>query len=147
LRRIPQATWLGLALPRFLLRLPYGQRTQSTEQFAFEEMPAGGHEDYLWGNPAFACAYLLGEAFVQDGWEFRPGQIPRIEGLPAHVYRANGESHLKPCAEALLTENAGEAILNKGLMPLLSIKGSDSVRLMRFQSIALPPAPLSGRWS
>ncbi|HVP48189.1 MAG TPA: type VI secretion system contractile sheath large subunit [Bryobacteraceae bacterium] len=148
LRRLPQASWLGLALPRFLLRLPYGKQTESTEQFAFEEFSASPqHEDYLWGNPALACAYLLGEAFSESGWDLRPGAINEISGLPAHIYRADGESHLKPCAEALLTEHAAEAILDRGLMPFLSIRGSDSIRLVRFQSLATPPAPLSGRWS
>ena len=148
LRRLTQATWLGLALPRFLLRLPYGKQTESTEAFAFEEFPAAQrHEDYLWGNPAIACAYLLGEAFSESAWNLRPGEINEISGLPAHVYRADGESQLKPCAEVLLTEDAAEAILDDGLMPLLSTKGSDSVKLLRFQSIAEPLAPLAGRWS
>jgi type VI secretion system protein ImpC len=148
LRRLSQANWLALALPRFLLRLPYGKQTESTEAFAFEEFPAEPHhEDYLWGNPALACAYLLGEAFTESGWNLRPGEINEITGLPAHVYRRDGELHLKPCAEALLTEHAAEGILDQGLMPLLSVKGSDSVRLVRFQSIADPAAPLAGRWS
>ena len=148
LRRLPQAGWLGLALPRFLLRLPYGKQTESTERFAFEEFPGlPQHEGYLWGNPALACAYLLGEAFSESGWDLSPGEINQISGLPAHIYRDDGESHLKPCAEALLSEHAAEAILERGLMPLVSLKGSDSIRLVRFQSLATPPAELSGRWS
>ena len=148
LRRLPQASWLGLALPRFLLRLPYGKQTESIEQFTFEEFPeAPLHEGYLWGNPTFACAYLLGEAFTESGWQLRPGEVNQISGLPAHIYRADGESHLKPCAEALLSEHAAEAMLDTGLMPILSLKGSDSIRLVRFQSIATPLTALSGRWS
>ncbi len=147
-RRLPQAAWIGLALPRFLMRLPYGKQTSPAETFAFEEFSAApSHEDYLWANPAFACAFLLGEAFSESGWEMRPGEIGEISGLPAHVYRADGESHLKPCAEALLTEDAAEAILDRGLMPLMSIKGADTIRMPRFQSIAMPAAPLAGRWS
>ena len=61
LRRSQDARWVGLAMPRFLLRLPYGEKTDATERFAFEEMPdTPEHERYLWGNPAIACAYLLG---------------------------------------------------------------------------------------
>ena len=147
-RRLPQAGWLGLALPRFLMRLPYGKQTAPAETFAFEEFSAGpNHEDYLWANPALACAYLLAEAFSESGWDLRPGEISEISGLPAHVYRADGESHLKPCAEALLSEAAAEAILERGLMPFVSVKGSDAIRLVRFQSIAMPAARLAGRWS
>jgi len=146
-RRLPQAGWLGLGLPRFLMRLPYGKDTAPAETFAFEEFSAApDHENYLWANPAIACACLLGEAFSESGWDLRPGEINEISGLPAHVYRADGESYLKPCAEALLGPDAAEAILDRGLMPLISMKGSDAVRLVRFQSIALPAAPLAGRW-
>jgi len=35
LRAIPEASYLGLALPRFLLRLPYGARTSAIESFPF----------------------------------------------------------------------------------------------------------------
>ncbi len=148
LRNFPEARYLGLAMGRFLLRLPYGKATDATEQFAFEEFPGvPKHEDYLWGNPALACVYLLGQAFAQWGWDLRPGAIHDIDGLPAHVYREDGESHLKPCAEALLTEKAATAILEKGIMPLLSVKDRDAVRLLRFQSLADPPAALEGRWA
>jgi type VI secretion system protein ImpC len=147
LRVLPEASWLGLALPRFLLRLPYGTATCPVERFAFEEMPGGrDHEAYLWGNPAFACLCLLGQAFEHAGWSLKPGTIRDIEGLPVHVYREAGEAQLKPCAETLLAEANAERMLELGLMPLLSLKGRDAVRLMRFQSLADPPAPLSGRW-
>src|SRR5581483_5162474 len=64
LRRCEEAPWIGLALPRFLLRLPYGSKTSPIESFEFDEMPeTPEHPWYLWGNPAFACAYLLGKAF------------------------------------------------------------------------------------
>jgi type VI secretion system protein ImpC len=147
LRQLPEAASIGLVLPRFLLRLPYGQATRPVESFAFEEMgtePA--HEDYLWGNPAFAAALLLAQAFTQEEWEMRPGVVAAVEGLPLHVYEREGERELKPCAEALLTEDAAERIMERGLMPLVSLKGRDVVRLVRFQSIAQPPRPLASRW-
>ena len=147
LRKSPEASSIGLALPRFLLRLPYGKETEPVEFFDFEEMEgATRHEDYLWGNPSFACVYLLAQAFSQYGWDLRPGIIQEISGLPLHVYQQDGAPRLKPCAEALLTQRAAEAILDHGLMPLLSFVNQDNVRLARFQSIAEPPRPLVGRW-
>jgi type VI secretion system protein ImpC len=148
LRNSPEAASIGLALPRFLLRLPYGERTNTVDSFPFEEMPGvPDHRQYLWGSPAFACAYLLGQAFTSDGWDLRPGTHATITGLPLHVYESEGESHLKPCAEMLLSESDAEWILEQGLMPLVSVKGQDAARLLRFQSIAQPPAPLSGAWT
>jgi type VI secretion system protein ImpC len=147
LRKLPEACYAGLALPRFLLRLPYGKETDPAEIFDFEEMSQSpAHEDYLWGNPAFACAALLAQAFSKEGWRMRPGTIRQIDGLALHVYQENGESYQKPCAEVLLTEDAAEKILDQGVMPLVTLKGRDAVRLVRFQSIADPPRALAGRW-
>ena len=148
LRRFPEASYLGLALPRFLLRLPYGEDTDPVEQFDFEEMhPVPDHDDYLWGNPAFACVYLLAQAFSHYGWNLRPGVIRDIEGLPLHIYREHGESKVKPCAEVVFIERAAERILDCGIMPLLSFKDQDTIRLARFQSLADPPTNLAGRWN
>ena len=147
LRHSADASWIGLALPRFLLRLPYGEHTSSVESFAFEEMPgAPEHQQYLWGNPAFACAYLLAKAFTRDGWDMRPGSHQDITGLPLHSYEADGETQLKPCAEVLMTEHDAEAMLDEGFMLLASIKDQDAARLVRFQSIADPAQALNGRW-
>jgi type VI secretion system protein ImpC len=148
LRGLSEASAIGLALPRFLLRLPYGKKTDPIESFDFEEMPGSPlHQDYLWGNPAFACALLLAQSFNEYGWDMRSGVHAQIEGLPLHVYEQDGESELKPCAEALLTEDAAERILENGLMPLVSVKERDAIRLMRFQSIADPLRPLAGHWN
>lgn len=147
LRRIPEAAHLGLALPRFLLRLPYGSDTEPCERFEFKEMPyTSVHEHYLWGSPAFACTYLLGKAFSECGWDMRPGTVQDIGSLPLQVYEEDGETRIKPCAEVLLTEHAAEVILAKGIMPLLSFRDRDMIRLARFQSLADPPTPLAGRW-
>ncbi|HVG39466.1 MAG TPA: type VI secretion system contractile sheath large subunit [Pyrinomonadaceae bacterium] len=147
LRESPVAPFLGLALPRFLLRLPYGAQTEDIEAFDFEEFTGDGdHESYLWGNPAFACAYLLGEAFSRDGWDLQPGAGGEIENLPLHVYQSDGESQTKPCAEVLLTQRAAEKILENGLMAFLSYRQGDKIRLARFQSIAEPLKNLAGLW-
>jgi len=146
LRKSAEARWIGLALPRIILRLPYGKDTSPLDSFAFEEMPQSIHAHYLWGNPAFACASIVGEAFRNGGWNLRPG-CGQIDGLPLHVYMEDGEAVAKPCAEVLLTEHDAEFLLDNGLMPVASIKSRDSVLVLRFQSIADPVAALAGRWA
>lgn len=130
-----------------MLRLPYGRGTSPLESFDFEEFPGPpSHNGYLWGNPAFAVALLLGQSFNESGWEMRPGSLSQIQNLPLHAYRVDGDSQSKPCAEVLLTEEGVERILDRGLIPLISFKGRDSMRVGRFQSIADPQSPLAGRW-
>jgi len=147
LRRSPEATYIGLVLPRFLLRLPYGKDTDPIDRFEFEEFsPLAGHEQYLWGNSAAVCACLLASAFREYGWALTGGLGCDLTGLPMHIYTSDGEKHVTPCAETILTERAMEVLIGKGLMPVISIKGRDAVRVPRFQSIADPPAPLTGPW-
>jgi len=146
---IPSADYVGFALPRFLLRLPYGKETDPTEEFDFEELSvddkvSARHESYLWANAAFAVAYLLAKGFSENGWDLRPSDALEIEGLPLHIYEREGESEIKPCAETLLTVRAAKEIIDRGLMPLLSMKDSDTIRLGTFQSVA--GTRLRGRW-
>jgi type VI secretion system protein ImpC len=70
-----------------------------------------------------------------------------VEGLPIHIYRSDGETQTKPCTEVVLTENLSEQLLEQGLMPLLSYRDSDRVRLARFQAISSPLKNLNGRWN
>jgi len=147
LRKSPEAQWLALAMPRFLLRLPYGKETSTIASFEFEEMPGTPkHFDYLWGNPTFACIYLLGRLFSEQGWDMRPAPNDCIDGIPLHSYKLNGEAHTQPCAEVLLSERDCAALLKDGLLPLASVKDSDAVRFPRMQSIADPATMLAGKW-
>jgi hypothetical protein len=151
LRQLPEAGLLGLAAPRFLLRLPYGDNTQSIDKFSYEEMtvpPDRSH--YLWGNPALACAALLAQAFHKDGWAFKPGVGVPLENLPIHVYHVDGEEEVT-LAEAWLVRPQIEQIVKLGLMVFLCVRGKGAMQLLRFQSLAQPakdqPAcELQGRW-
>ncbi len=147
LRQLPEAAYLGLGLPRFLLRLPYGDKTDPIGSFEFNEMTTENrHQDYLWGNFPFAAALLLGRTFSRQGWKFSQGIIQEIDNLPLHIYKENGESRVKPCAEIMLNREAAEQILEQGLMPLLSFMNQDKIRLGRWQSIAEPLKALAGPW-
>ena len=145
LRGAPMAPWLGLALPRVLMRLPYGAQTDPISVFNFEEMPAHRpHEAYLWGGAAPALALLAGRTFLQDGWPLDLSQALDLDDLPSHVYTDEGERHQQAAAELLLSEEAGQALLARGLMPLLSWRQRNAARLLRWQSVAEPAQPLQG---
>jgi type VI secretion system protein ImpC len=136
LRELPEAAYLGLALPRFLLRQPYGKDSDPIDTFPFQELdPDAAHESYLWGNPALACAHVLASAFQSDGWDMPTSGYGELGDLPVYRFKENGETKVKPCAEAWLSDRAGEVILERGLMAVLSIKGRDAVRLPVVQSL------------
>jgi len=145
LRRSQAAPWIGLAAPRVLLRLPYGKGVDPITAFAFEEFAgAPPHESFLWGHPSLAVALLIGRAFTARGWDFEPGDEREIVDLPAYTYTHDGERELQACAESYLGEQAGQLLLEAGLMPLMSHRHRNAVTLMRFQSIAEPSSALAG---
>jgi type VI secretion system protein ImpC len=145
LRTAPMAPWIGLVLPRVLMRLPYGAATDPLTRFAFEEMPpARPHEAYLWGGGAPALALLAGQAFQQHGWAMDLSDALELDDLPSHVHTADGERHQQPVAEWLMAEEAGQALLDRGLMPLMSYRNRPAARLLRWQSVASPPQALQG---
>jgi type VI secretion system protein ImpC len=147
LRESAIAPWLGLAMPRVLLRLPYGKRTDPVEQLVLEEHVEGApHESLLWGSPAFACALLVGRSFLANGWDMEPGDERDLGDLPAFVRDVGGEKQLQACAEVYLGERAGEALLARGLMPFVSARNQNAARLLRMQSVAQPSQPLRGPW-
>ncbi len=147
LRRTPEAEHLGLALPRFLLRQPYSPGSDAIETFPFTELPSeSAHEARLWGSAAFLCGHLLVNAFANEGWSMELGGTGgQIGGLPVHSFKADGETQTTPCAEAWLTDKAGDALLARGLMPVLSFRGRDSVLLVSLRSIAEPAKALAFR--
>ncbi len=145
LRATPQAAWLGLVLPRLLLRLPYGKGGEHVEQFEFDES-IQNHQAYLWGNPCVGCGLLLGLAFQEDGWEMQAGAILDLNDMPAYTFKEDGETKLLPAAETCLLERASDAINQAGVMTMLSYKNRNAVRLLRFQSLAHPSRALAGPW-
>lgn len=148
LRSLPEAKYLGMTLPRFLARLPYGLDTDPLETFSFEELAGEPqHDGYLWANACFIVATLFAQSYSRYGWEMDRKLIQDIEDLPLHMYKHGTETIYQPCAEVLLTETACDRLMDYGLMPLVSYKNSDRVRLARFQSIADPVTGLRGKWS
>jgi len=148
LRRHSAAAAVALLTPRFLLRLPFGKTSDQCERFAFEEMRQPPvHADYLWGNPAVLAAWVLGTGFRQDGWQLHTERSCEIDGLPVHVFDADGEREQKPCAEGWLTERAAGVLGAAGLTPVLSVRGRDAVHFGGLRSLADPRTPLAGRWA
>jgi type VI secretion system protein ImpC len=141
LRSSDAAQWLGLALPRFLLRVPYGAAGEPCELVPFEEVESDrpAHDGFLWGNPALLCATILGQSLADDGSWATQGTVDR---LPFHVARVDGEAAAIPCAEALLSQRSITHLLDRGLIALASERDRDAIRVARLQSIARPPSRL-----
>lgn len=147
-RRLPESAYVGLALQRFLLRLPYGEDTEPSEELeGFEEMPDGlDDEQFLWGNPALAVALLAGQTFTQAGWQMRLGPLRQIGDLPLYSYQELGTWQSRPPTEALLSDTVAEEVASAGFMPVLGARGRDVAMVFQFRSISAPSPSLAGRW-
>jgi type VI secretion system protein ImpC len=132
---IPEASYLGLALPRLLLRLPYGPHTSPIDSFTYEEMSTVPlHQHYLWGNAALACLAVLLRADTDD---------LNLDQLPAHTYKKDSEWVMTPCGEFFMTETQVLALIDRGLMPLVSYKDRPLVRLAGFRAVNGKALPFS----
>ncbi|MFW5443173.1 MAG: type VI secretion system contractile sheath domain-containing protein [Methylococcaceae bacterium] len=148
LRKSVVAPWIGLVLPRVLLRLPYGEKTDPIDAFQFEELTSNEqHELLLWGNAAFYSAVLIARTFTMQGWQMRLGEYMEISDLPAYIQRFDDITELKPCAEVCINDQTVEKILQQGIMPFISHRNANLIRLARFESIAEPLLSLRAAWN
>ena len=147
LRALPAAPYLGLATPRFLLRMPYGKRTDPIDAFAFEEFTRqSGLSGMLWGHPALLVTQCLGQAWGKQGAKMVAGSVSVVGELPVYVYKdADGDQVALPCTERLFTERVATQVASVGVMPVVSVRGRPEVRVPSFGSVAGPG--LAGRWA
>ncbi len=90
LRESEDSRYLGLAMPRFLARRPYGAKSDPVDEFDFEEDVEGAdHNKYIWANAAYAMATNINRAFKLYGWCTRIRGIESggaVENLPTHTF-------------------------------------------------------------
>src|SRR5882724_8173195 len=146
LAKMPEAAYVGLVVPRFMMRMPYGEGTDPIDSFDFEEFtPQAGLSGMLWGNSAFIAGLLLGTTFSQQGAKMKPGSILTLNEMPFYFYTdSDGDQTALPCTERMLSSKMAELVRKHRFMPLLSIKGQPEVRLGGFGSVA--GGPLAGPW-
>jgi type VI secretion system protein ImpC len=147
LHALPEAAYLGLAAPRFLLRPPYGRKSDPIDAFSFEEFtPQGGLGAMLWGHPALLSGLLLAETWLQQGKAMRLGTVMGVGEMPYFVYAgADGDQVALPCTERLCTEREAVQVAAYRVMPLLSLRGRPEVRLGGFTSLS--GGTLAGFWA
>ena len=143
LRESEDARYLGLAMPRFLSRLPYGAKTNPVEAFNFEEETGGGdHSKYTWANAAYAMAVNINRSFKTYGWCSRIRGIESggaVEGLPTHTFPTDDGGVDMKCPTEIAISDRREAELSKaGLLSMIHRKNSDFAAFIGAQSLNKP---------
>jgi len=143
LRESDDAKYLGLAMPRFLARIPYGAKTDPVEEFDFEEETGGGDSSrYCWANSAYAMAVNINRSFKLYGWCSSIRGVESggaVEGLPVHTFPSDdGGVDMKCPTEIAISDRREAELANCGLMPLIHRKNTDVAAFIGAQSLQKP---------
>jgi type VI secretion system protein ImpC len=126
------SNYLVTALPRFLLRSPYGKDNQ-VKEFSFVEARGDPQEksssDGLWGNGALAITVALANAYAETGWPTQfsaPHGGIRIESLPLAERDPQG---IRTPLEALLALEKQVDIAEAGFALLSGRANDDAIHV------------------
>lgn len=143
LRESEDAKYVGLCMPRYLARLPYGSKTDPVEEFAFEEdTGSADHSRYTWANSAYAMAVNINRSFKMYGWCSQIRGVEAggaVEGLPVHTFPTDdGGVDMKCPTEIAIADRREAELAKNGFMPLLHRKNSDFAAFIGAQSLQKP---------
>ena len=143
LRESDDARYLGLCMPRFLARQPYGAKTSPVEEFDFEEDTAGGnHNNYSWCNAAYAMATNINRSFKEYGWCSRIRGVESggaVQNLPTHTFPSDDGGVDMKCPTEISISDRREAELSKnGFLSMIHRKNSDFAAFIGGQSLQKP---------
>src|SRR5438105_6702996 len=128
LRSLPEAPFLALLGPRFMLRHPYGKRSDPISAFSFEEFTASdGLRGMLWGHPALVAASILAAP---------TGKTLSMGDLPFYYFTdSDGDQVALPCTERLINTDVAQRLKTFGICALLAHKGQPELRLAGMDAI------------
>ena len=143
LRESEDSRYIGLAMPRFLARLPYGAKTNPVEGFNYEEEVEGtDHNRYVWANSAYAMATNITRAFKLYGWCTTIRGVESggaVDSLPVHTFPTDdGGVDMKCPTEIAISDRREAELAKNGFMPLVHRKNSDFAAFIGAQSLQKP---------
>jgi type VI secretion system protein ImpC len=142
-RESEDSRYVGLTMPRFLARQPYGAKSNPVEEFDFEEdTSAPSSKNYTWANSSYAMAVNINRSFKEYGWCSRIRGIESggaVEGLPVHAFPTDDGGVDMQCPTEIAISDRREAELAaNGFMPLVHKKNTDFAAFIGAQSLHKP---------
>ena len=143
LRESEDSRYIGLTLPRFLARAPYGAKSNPVDSFDFEEDTADGDSSrYVWANSSYAMAANINRSFKHYGWCTRIRGIESggaVDDLPVHIFPSDDGGVASTCPTEIAISDRREAELSKaGFLPLVHMKNSGMAAFIGAQSLHKP---------
>ena len=133
-RDTEDSRFVGLTLPRVLMRVPYGDDGSRMDGFRFEEDVAGPDLDnYLWGNAAYAFGTVLIRAFAASGWLANIRGVEEgkdsgglVKGMAVHNFSTDKQGVAPKCSTDVIVTDQQESELSElGFIPLCHCKDTE----------------------
>jgi type VI secretion system protein ImpC len=143
LRDAVDSRYVALCMPRVLARLPYGQKSEPVEEFAFEEETDGHRgEKYAWMNASYVMATNINRAFKEYGWTVRIRGVEsggEVLNLPTHTFPTDdGGVDLKCPTEIAITDRREAELSKAGLISIVHRKNTDKAAFIGAQAVYKP---------
>ncbi|PKF50033.1 type VI secretion system contractile sheath large subunit [Enterovibrio nigricans] len=141
LREHEDARYLGICTSRFMLRNPYSVADNPIKAFDYDEMVTDSHENFLWGNSAYAMATKISESFAKYRWcpnIIGPQSGGAVHDLPVYNFESMGQIETKIPTEILISDRREFELAEEGFMALTMRKGSDNAAFFSANSIQKP---------
>ena len=135
-RQSADARFVGLTLPRVLMRLPHEPGSPGGRRLHFrEEVEGPDRSKYLWGSAVYGFGAVLMRGFLNSGWladirGVRHGIGERgfkvclddgglVTGLPVHSFGTDRHGlAIKSSTEVIITDNREKELDELGFIPL-----------------------------
>ncbi|GAB2191733.1 type VI secretion system contractile sheath large subunit [Sessilibacter sp. MAH2] len=127
LRDMDDSRFIGITLPRVLMRTPHLAREFPKSSLVYNETVAGPDaKKYLWGNAAFALGVILIREFIDVGWFSHIRGAPRdslsgglVIDFPKKYQSTDSNPHASQITTPILITDTLEHDLSElGLIPL-----------------------------
>jgi len=141
LRGNPEAEWISLALPGFLLRPPYGPDGGKVKRFDYLEQ-APDTQDLLWGNPSILWGVVMGQEFAHSGWGMGMSGRQTVSEIPLHPTPDGWAT----CVRTPLSVTAASRVREMGLSPVVASRNEPAVQLHGPASISTSEKSLGAWW-
>jgi type VI secretion system protein ImpD len=147
MRQNDDMRFVGLVLPRILIRHPYADNPARRDGFRFrEEVQQTDGSGYLWGSAAFALAATVLRAFANFGWfaDIRGAPRDQLRGgivfdLPVVSFGTDRPgTATKPSVECLISDSLERDLAELGFIALRKAPFTDYSVFNECPSIHLP---------
>lgn len=140
-RDTEDARYVGLCLPRFLLRAPYRPDTDPFQPLRFREHVEASHEHHLWGHACFAFAVRAADSFARYRWcVYLIGSRASgmVEDLVRHEFPTMRSLTARSPSECLLTTRMEHVLSDEGFIGLVYDRSSGNAMFHSAASVHKP---------